>query len=41
WYDVAGIGSLQLQIYGGTSAVSQTTAILIQQVRPNSTARYH
>jgi len=41
WYEVAHIGSLQLQIYGGTQSGNTTTAILIQQVRPNSSARYH
>ena len=33
WYNVRSIGSLQLQVYGGTSAASGTIAILIEQVR--------
>lgn len=35
WYDVSRIGNLQLQIYGGGDAENATTAVLIQQVRPN------
>ena len=35
WYDVSRIGNLQLQIYGGSEADDATTAVLIQQVRPN------
>lgn len=34
WYNPSRIGSLQLQCYGGSSAASTTTAIIIQQLRP-------
>ena len=33
WYNVSRIGSLQLQIYGGTSAASGTIRVTVQQIR--------